>query len=65
MKNKHPIFFFEVEEWDRRVIDKTSLPRMPWHDVSLCVVNSFFNFWLCNIQQILLSYFVRQAKKKL
>ncbi|KAI7856548.1 hypothetical protein BDC45DRAFT_503017 [Circinella umbellata] len=30
--------FEGVEEWDRRVIDKTSLPRMPWHDVSLCVL---------------------------
>ncbi|KAI9275903.1 hypothetical protein BDA99DRAFT_496737 [Phascolomyces articulosus] len=30
--------FEGVEEWDRRVIDKTILPRMPWHDVSLCVL---------------------------
>ncbi|KAI9491274.1 hypothetical protein BDB00DRAFT_767302 [Zychaea mexicana] len=30
--------FEGVNEWDRRLIDKTSLPRMPWHDVSLCMV---------------------------
>ncbi|KAI8140212.1 hypothetical protein BJV82DRAFT_624297 [Fennellomyces sp. T-0311] len=30
--------FEGVNEWDRRLIDKTCLPRMPWHDVSLCMV---------------------------
>lgn len=30
---------FIVENWDRRLIDKTTTPRMPWHDVSLCMVS--------------------------
>lgn len=25
-----------------RLVDKTIIPRMPWHDMALCVVNSFF-----------------------
>lgn len=31
-----------VKEWDMRLVDKTIIPRMPWHDMALCVVNSFF-----------------------
>jgi hypothetical protein len=28
-----------VKNWDRLLIDKTTIPRMPWHDMSLCVVS--------------------------
>ncbi|KAI7906737.1 uncharacterized protein BX663DRAFT_497470 [Cokeromyces recurvatus] len=30
--------FEQVADWDMRLIDKTSIPRMPWHDISLCVL---------------------------
>ncbi|KAL0087888.1 hypothetical protein J3Q64DRAFT_1735044 [Phycomyces blakesleeanus] len=30
--------FENVKEWDMRLIDKTVVPRMPWHDMSLCVM---------------------------
>ncbi|CAO3621262.1 unnamed protein product [Cunninghamella echinulata] len=30
--------FEEVKNWDLRLIDKTAVPRMPWHDISLCVM---------------------------
>ncbi|KAI9306139.1 hypothetical protein BJ944DRAFT_264042 [Cunninghamella echinulata] len=30
--------FEDVKNWDRLLVDKTSVPRMPWHDISLCVV---------------------------
>ncbi|KAJ8655156.1 hypothetical protein O0I10_009191 [Lichtheimia ornata] len=30
--------FEDVENWDRRLIDKTTTPRMPWHDISLCML---------------------------
>ncbi|KAL0085255.1 hypothetical protein J3Q64DRAFT_1746253 [Phycomyces blakesleeanus] len=30
--------FEEVKSWDMRLIDKTVVPRMPWHDISLCVM---------------------------
>lgn len=30
--------FEEVKNWDLRLIDKTNVPRMPWHDMSLCVL---------------------------
>lgn len=29
--------FEHVKDWDMRLIDKTVIPRMPWHDMSLCV----------------------------
>lgn len=34
-----PIDLFIVKNWDRLLIDKTTIPRMPWHDMSLCVVS--------------------------
>ena len=33
------IYSFAVKDWDMRLIDKTVIPRMPWHDMSLCVVS--------------------------
>ncbi|KAI7872737.1 hypothetical protein BDF14DRAFT_1739586 [Spinellus fusiger] len=30
--------FENVKNWDIRLIDKTVIPRMPWHDMSLCVL---------------------------
>ncbi|KAG0171892.1 hypothetical protein DFQ28_003801 [Apophysomyces sp. BC1034] len=30
--------FEDVKNWDMRLIDKTVVPRMPWHDMSLCVI---------------------------
>ncbi|GAA5809595.1 hypothetical protein MFLAVUS_003006 [Mucor flavus] len=30
--------FEHVKDWDMRLIDKTVIPRMPWHDMSLCVI---------------------------
>ncbi|CAO3597157.1 unnamed protein product [Absidia cylindrospora] len=30
--------FEEVKNWDMRLIDKTVVPRMPWHDMSLCML---------------------------
>ncbi|ORX48538.1 phospholipase D/nuclease [Hesseltinella vesiculosa] len=30
--------FDDVKNWDRYLIDKTTTPRMPWHDISLCVI---------------------------
>ncbi|KAI8370759.1 hypothetical protein EDC96DRAFT_502234 [Choanephora cucurbitarum] len=30
--------FEYVKEWDMRLIDKTIIPRMPWHDMSLCML---------------------------
>ncbi|SAM04497.1 hypothetical protein [Absidia glauca] len=27
-----------VKNWDMRLIDKTAIPRMPWHDMSLCMM---------------------------
>ncbi|CEP13720.1 hypothetical protein [Parasitella parasitica] len=30
--------FEKVKEWDMRLIDKTVIPRMPWHDISLCML---------------------------
>ncbi|KAI8048754.1 uncharacterized protein B0P05DRAFT_500311 [Gilbertella persicaria] len=30
--------FENVKEWDMRLIDKSSIPRMPWHDMSLCML---------------------------
>ncbi|KAI9468470.1 MAG: hypothetical protein EXX96DRAFT_590746 [Benjaminiella poitrasii] len=32
--------FEHVKEWDMRLIDKTVIPRMPWHDISLCVIGA-------------------------
>ncbi|KAI8391192.1 uncharacterized protein BYT42DRAFT_474927 [Radiomyces spectabilis] len=29
---------FPVKNWDMRLIDKTVVPRMPWHDMSLCIL---------------------------
>ncbi|KAI8991905.1 hypothetical protein BDF20DRAFT_812470 [Mycotypha africana] len=31
---------FPVKEWNMRLIDKTVIPRMPWHDISLCVMGA-------------------------
>ncbi|KAI9276308.1 hypothetical protein BY458DRAFT_433755 [Sporodiniella umbellata] len=31
---------FPVKEYDMRLIDKTVIPRMPWHDMSLCVMGA-------------------------
>ncbi|KAG1152416.1 hypothetical protein G6F37_000260 [Rhizopus arrhizus] len=30
--------FINVKEWDMRLVDKTIIPRMPWHDMALCVL---------------------------
>ncbi|ORZ14030.1 hypothetical protein BCR42DRAFT_417891 [Absidia repens] len=30
--------FEDVKNWDRMLIDKTTIPRMPWHDMSLCMI---------------------------
>ncbi|CAO3630936.1 unnamed protein product [Mucor hiemalis] len=30
--------FEQVKEWDMRLIDKSIVPRMPWHDISLCML---------------------------
>ncbi|KAG0174673.1 hypothetical protein DFQ28_005271 [Apophysomyces sp. BC1034] len=30
--------FESVKDWDMRLIDKTVMPRMPWHDMSLCML---------------------------
>ncbi|KAI8981075.1 hypothetical protein BDB01DRAFT_795326 [Pilobolus umbonatus] len=30
--------FEQVKEWDMRLIDKSNIPRMPWHDISLCML---------------------------
>ncbi|CAO0797085.1 unnamed protein product [Mucor circinelloides] len=30
--------FEKVKQWDMRLIDKTVIPRMPWHDISLCML---------------------------
>ncbi|KAI8886590.1 phospholipase D/nuclease [Backusella circina FSU 941] len=30
--------FEQVKNWDMRLIDKSSVPRMPWHDISLCML---------------------------
>ncbi|KAI8085326.1 hypothetical protein BDF21DRAFT_379811 [Thamnidium elegans] len=27
-----------VKDWDMKLIDKTVIPRMPWHDISLCML---------------------------
>ncbi|ORE03496.1 phospholipase D/nuclease [Rhizopus microsporus var. microsporus] len=32
--------FDHVKDWDMRLIDKTVIPRMPWHDMSLCVMGA-------------------------
>ncbi|KAI8980525.1 hypothetical protein BDB01DRAFT_836742 [Pilobolus umbonatus] len=32
--------FENVQNWDMRLIDKTIIPRMPWHDISLCVIGA-------------------------
>lgn len=32
--------FEHVKDWDMRLIDKTVIPRMPWHDMSLCVIGT-------------------------
>ncbi|KAI7896962.1 uncharacterized protein EV154DRAFT_490014 [Mucor mucedo] len=32
--------FEHVKDWDMRLIDKTVIPRMPWHDMSLCVIGA-------------------------
>ncbi|KAI9487461.1 MAG: hypothetical protein EXX96DRAFT_553340 [Benjaminiella poitrasii] len=32
--------FEQVKEWDMRLIDKTVIPRMPWHDMSLCMLGA-------------------------
>ncbi|KAI9365193.1 hypothetical protein BD770DRAFT_378002 [Pilaira anomala] len=32
--------FEHVKNWDMRLIDKTVIPRMPWHDMSLCVIGA-------------------------
>ncbi|KAI7898091.1 uncharacterized protein BX663DRAFT_526183 [Cokeromyces recurvatus] len=32
--------FEHVKDWDMRLIDKTVIPRMPWHDMSLCVMGT-------------------------
>ncbi|KAI9267423.1 hypothetical protein BY458DRAFT_533912 [Sporodiniella umbellata] len=29
---------FPVKDYDMRLIDKTVIPRMPWHDMSMCLV---------------------------
>ncbi|KAI8329868.1 hypothetical protein BC941DRAFT_463630 [Chlamydoabsidia padenii] len=29
---------YPVKNWDMRLIDKTTVPRMPWHDMSLCML---------------------------
>ncbi|ORY93035.1 hypothetical protein BCR43DRAFT_496218 [Syncephalastrum racemosum] len=29
--------FEDVKQWDLRLIDKSVVPRMPWHDMSLCM----------------------------
>ncbi|KAI8373627.1 hypothetical protein EDC96DRAFT_458022 [Choanephora cucurbitarum] len=29
--------FENVKDWDMKLIDKTIIPRMPWHDMSMCV----------------------------
>ncbi|KAG1150556.1 hypothetical protein G6F37_000150 [Rhizopus arrhizus] len=31
---------FPVKDWDMRLIDKTTIPRMPWHDMSMCVIGA-------------------------
>ncbi|RCH99456.1 hypothetical protein CU097_013561 [Rhizopus azygosporus] len=30
--------FEHVNEWDLRLVDKTIIPRMPWHDMALCML---------------------------
>ncbi|KAI8884179.1 phospholipase D/nuclease [Backusella circina FSU 941] len=30
--------FEYVKDWDMRLIDKATVPRMPWHDMSLCMM---------------------------
>ncbi|KAI8393433.1 uncharacterized protein BYT42DRAFT_551022 [Radiomyces spectabilis] len=30
--------FKDVKDWDMRLIDKTVVPRMPWHDMSMCML---------------------------
>ncbi|KAI8064502.1 hypothetical protein BC940DRAFT_305884 [Gongronella butleri] len=30
--------FEDVKQWERQLIDKTMTPRMPWHDMSLCLI---------------------------
>ncbi|KAI7858196.1 hypothetical protein BDC45DRAFT_499033 [Circinella umbellata] len=30
--------FKDVKNWDMMLIDKTTMPRMPWHDISLCML---------------------------
>lgn len=52
-----------VKEWDMRLIDKTVIPRMPWHDISLCMVRPVFKFsvlkeifyFYCNLKTTLYS----------
>jgi hypothetical protein len=31
-----------VKDWDMRLIDKATVPRMPWHDISLCMVSVYY-----------------------
>lgn len=32
--------FEHVKDFDMRLIDKTVIPRMPWHDMSMCVIGA-------------------------
>ncbi|KAI8990852.1 hypothetical protein BDF20DRAFT_908690 [Mycotypha africana] len=32
--------FEKVKLWDMKLIDKTTVPRMPWHDISLCMLGT-------------------------
>lgn len=36
--NVRVLDFTDVEEWERDIIDRNSIPRMPWHDVAVKIV---------------------------
>lgn len=39
-----------VRQWDLRLINKSVTPRMPWHDVSLCIVSFFLKAYVAFVR---------------
>lgn len=50
-----------VRQWDLRLINKSVTPRMPWHDVSLCIVSFFLKLTLRSSGILTIIWFQRGA----